>query len=81
MERELRAPEEVAIVGYDDIVFAASTSLALTSVRQPAYAIGRSGMELLLEEIAAESTGAHRHHNVLFKPELVVRPSTAAQRG
>jgi LacI family transcriptional regulator len=74
----LRVPEDVAIVGYDDIVYAASATVALTSVRQPAYEIGQAAMRLLLAEMHAERTGEpHEHETVLFKPELVVRKSTS----
>jgi LacI family transcriptional regulator len=73
----LRVPEDVAIVGYDDIVYAASATVALTSVRQPAYEIGQAAMRLLLVEMQADRSGAaHEHETVLFKPELIVREST-----
>ena len=73
LSQGLRVPDDVAIIGYDDIVFASSAIVALTSVRQPAYEIGRTGMELLMDE-ARDSE--HKHRNVVFKPELVVRTST-----
>jgi LacI family transcriptional regulator len=73
----LRVPEDVAIVGYDDIVYAASATVALTSVRQPAYEIGQAAMRLLLAEMKAVRSGQpHEHETVLFKPELIVREST-----
>ncbi|WP_033221905.1 LacI family DNA-binding transcriptional regulator [Kitasatospora phosalacinea] len=69
----LRVPEDLAIVGYDDIEFAAAAAVPLTSVRQPAEAMGRTAAELLAEETGG---GAHRHRQVVFEPELVVRRST-----
>ena len=46
----LRVPEDLAIVGYDDIVFAEAAAVPLTSVRQPRQQIGRTAAEMLIEE-------------------------------
>ncbi len=71
----LRVPEDLAIVGYDDIEFAAAAAVPLTSVRQPAEAMGRTAAEMLAEE-TGPGGAAHRHRQVVFEPELVVRRST-----
>ncbi len=71
----VRVPEELAIVGYDDIEFAAAAAVPLTSVRQPARRIGRTSAELLIEESLA-APGEHTHRRVVYDPELVVRAST-----
>jgi LacI family transcriptional regulator len=77
----LRVPEDVAIVGYDDIVYAATATVALTSVRQPAFEIGQASMQLLLEELrSVRERRNHQHASVIFKPELVVRESTSAPK-
>ncbi len=77
----LRVPDEVAIIGYDDIAFAAAAAVPLSSIRQPREAIGRRSAELLLSEIEAADTGAaHRHEAVRFTPQLVVRRSTQPRR-
>ena len=65
------------LLGYDDISFAASAAVPLSSVRQPSRDIGRRAAELLLDEIAALAGEEHRRRAVLFTPELVVRRSTA----
>jgi LacI family transcriptional regulator len=75
-------PDEVALVGYDDIEFAAAAAVPLTSVRQPAYRMGRTAAELLIEETRGpgepgEGTAAHEHQRIVLQPELVVRESTA----
>jgi LacI family transcriptional regulator len=72
--RGVRVPQDVAIVGYDDIDFAAAAAVPLTSVRQPRHLLGRTAAELLIEE-ATEDSG-HRHRQVVFDPELVVRDSS-----
>lgn len=71
----VRVPEDIAIVGYDDIEFAAAATVPLTSVRQPAYTLGTIAAELLLEETGAAATD-HRHQHVVLQPELVVRRSS-----
>ncbi|MFD2415854.1 LacI family DNA-binding transcriptional regulator [Amycolatopsis pigmentata] len=72
----LRVPEDLAIVGYDDIDFAGAAAVPLTSVRQPRHQLGRTAAELLLQET---TDPGHEHKRVVFTPELVVRAST--QRG
>lgn len=69
----LRIPEDVALVGYDDIDFAASAVVPLTSIRQPTELIGRTAVELLVEQLESPSAAPR---SVVFKPELVVRAST-----
>jgi LacI family transcriptional regulator len=74
----IRVPEDIAIVGYDDIDFAAAAAVPLTSVRQPRRQLGRTAAKMLLDE--AVSADAHQHHQVIFEPELVARQSTQASR-
>ncbi len=69
----LRVPEDVAIIGYDDIDFATSAVVPLSSIRQPSRLMGRTAVELLADEVADPE---HRHRHVSFPPELVVRDST-----
>ena len=75
----LAVPQDLAIVGYDDIEFAAAAAVPLTSVRQPAAAMGRLAADLLLEEIRADGAG-HEHQRVVLQPELVVRESSRTRR-
>lgn len=69
----IRVPQDVALIGYDDIDFAASAIVPLSSIHQPAELIGRTAVELLNQELQDPTMG-HRH--VLFPPHLVVREST-----
>lgn len=68
-----RVPEDLAIVGYDDIAFAAGAAVPLTSVRQPRHALGAAAAELLIDEV---NNPDHQHQQVEFTPELVARTST-----
>jgi len=75
----VRVPEDVALVGYDDIEFAASAAVPLTSVRQPREELGRTGASLLYEQLTAQETGAPvAPRQVQFRPDLVVRRSSCA---
>jgi LacI family transcriptional regulator len=75
VQRGVRVPEDLAIVGYDDIEFAETATVPLSSIRQPRHRLGRTATELLLRE---RSEGpAHRHEQIRFEPELVVRASSA----
>lgn len=69
----LRVPDDLAIVGYDDIDFAAAAAVPLTSVRQPRRLLGQTAAQLVLAEA---SEVQHTHQQVLFTPELVARGST-----
>ena len=76
--RRIRVPESIALVGYDDIDFAASAAVPLSSVRQPRHQLGRSAAQLLIDETLGGQ--AHQHRQVIFQPELVIRQSSQAQR-
>lgn len=73
-EHRIRIPQEMSLIGYDDIDFATSAIVPLSSIRQPARLIGRSAVELLEEEVTDVE---HRHRHVSFQPELIIRESTA----
>ncbi|WP_136611175.1 LacI family DNA-binding transcriptional regulator [Sinomonas albida] len=75
-EGGLRVPEDIAIVGYDDIDFASAAVVPLSSVRQPRELIGQTAVRILREE-AEDPSLAPR--NLVFEPELVVRASTAGR--
>lgn len=68
----IRVPDDIAIVGYDDIPLASLVTPALTTCRVPMYQLGQQAMRLLLAHISANSED---HENILVKPELIVRAS------
>jgi LacI family transcriptional regulator len=81
IQQGLSVPDEMAIVGYDDIDFAAAAAVPLSSVSQPRYELGHRACELLLAEADAltrrgERAGEHVHQQVEFRPGLVVRASS-----
>ncbi|MQA77776.1 MAG: substrate-binding domain-containing protein [Streptosporangiales bacterium] len=70
----VRVPDDLAIVGYDDIEFAAAAAVPLTSVRQPRHELGATAARLLIEE--ADQPDDHVHQRLVFEPSLVVRESS-----
>jgi LacI family transcriptional regulator len=71
----VRVPADIPLIGYDDIYFAASSAIPLSSIRQPAEEMGRAAAELLLAEI--ENDAVEQYRQVVFQPELVIRESTS----
>ncbi|WP_199487004.1 LacI family DNA-binding transcriptional regulator [Actinomadura logoneensis] len=69
----VRVPDDIAVVGYDDIELAASAAVPLTTVRQPRRELGRAAAELALAETAEGA--AHTHRQVVLTPELIIRDS------
>jgi LacI family transcriptional regulator len=75
---DVRVPDDIALIGYDDIDFASATVVPLSSIRQPAHLIGYTAADLLLKDLA-EPEGDHPRA-IRFQPELVVRASTTPTR-
>ena len=72
-ERGLNIPEDIALIGFDDIELAAYVNPTLTTIRQPIYELGKSGAQILLKIINGSlSTPVHKLLNV----ELIKRDST-----
>jgi LacI family transcriptional regulator len=71
----LRIPEELAIVGYNDIPLATRMVPTLTTVHVPIHDFGAAAARLLLEQI---ETGEPSRRRVIFNPELIVRGSSVA---
>lgn len=74
-ELGLRVPEDLSVIGYDDIE--AAEYLRLTTMRQPSFEIGVEGARLLLEAIEQP---AEQPEEILFSTELIVRETTAAPK-
>lgn len=72
-----RVPEDVSVVGFDDIPEAAYFTPPLTTVRQPFDEVGRRSHELLLDQIVA---GRPTVRTTMVEPEMMVRSSTTPPR-
>jgi DNA-binding LacI/PurR family transcriptional regulator len=76
-EHGLRVPQDVSVMGFDDIPSAAFNTPALTTVRQPLARMGQVAAQTLLERIAGKDDYPSE---IAIEPELVVRESTAKAR-
>jgi len=75
--RQVAVPQEVALIGYDDIDLASMLAVPLTTIRQPKYDLGFAATDLLLDEIVNKAS--HTHRQIVFRPELIVRQSTGVR--
>jgi DNA-binding LacI/PurR family transcriptional regulator len=73
MDRGLRVPEDVSIVGFDDTQSAAFHNPSLTTIRQPLNQMGAEAARILLQRIRGQATFSDA---VPISPELVIREST-----
>ncbi|MBT2334340.1 LacI family DNA-binding transcriptional regulator [Variovorax paradoxus] len=73
-ESGVHVPDELSIVGFDDIELSAYTSPPLTTVAQPKERIGALAVDMLLERVGGKRRDARK---VVLQPELRVRASTA----
>lgn len=73
---KLRVPEDVSVVGFDDLFIASYTQPPLTTVRQPRRVMGRLAMESLLKLISGEDSAI----TIKVPAELIVRESSAPPR-
>lgn len=73
----VRVPEDIALVGFDDVAQAHQSVVPLTSVRQPGYEIGRAAASALLRQLA--DPAAPLPDPTPFAAELVVRESTVGR--
>ncbi len=77
-ESGLRVPEDIALIGFCDNKGAATLSVPLTTVRQPAREIGRQAARILLDEI---ENGIDEPKRIALKTELIIRKSCGAYLG
>lgn len=73
--RGVRTPDDVALVGFDDLQWAATSTIPLSTVRQQRSELGAVAVRMLLDEI--ENSDTHVHQHTVLKPELIVRESSA----
>ena len=73
LERGLRIPGDIALVGYNDVPLASRLEPPLTTLRVPVKDFGRISAEMLIERI---QTGRTTRRRVILQPELIVRGST-----
>jgi LacI family transcriptional regulator len=73
----LRIPEDVAIVGFDDLPIATLSDIQLTTIRQPVVSFGAKAVEILIDLI---ENGINPPRHIIMDTELVIRDSCGATR-
>lgn len=69
-------PDDIALIGFDDISFASAAAVPISSIRQPSGMIGRTALRTLLEESDDPELIPRQ---TVFQPEIVIRRSTATR--
>ncbi len=70
----IRVPEDIAVIGYDDVECGESSLIPLSSIRVPHEGFGHAAVDLLVNEMSEHLEDVSRQ--TVFQPELVVRAST-----
>jgi len=72
-ENNVNIPDEVSIIGYDDIYFAGLMRVPLTTIYQPKFKMGEMAASQLIDKIDRDEVGVARQ--ILVKPKLIIRKS------
>lgn len=76
IEEGISIPDDVAIVGFDDIIVSSYAQVPLTTIHQPTDKIGRMAVEIIQKRISGVDIG----NRTVFKPSLVIRDSCGAKK-
>ena len=79
-EAGLRVPDDIALVGFDDVPVATAVEPALTTVRQPIEGLGTMAAELLLNLLENPPDGQAPGQRIILPAKLIVRDSCGALR-
>jgi DNA-binding LacI/PurR family transcriptional regulator len=74
--RGLSVPDDISLIGFDDLPLALYMDPPLTTVRQPKHEMGQLAMQVLLKLVS----GSHSQQNIKVNGELILRQSTAAPK-
>ncbi|MCD4824929.1 MAG: GntR family transcriptional regulator [Phycisphaerae bacterium] len=73
----LKVPDDIAVVGFDNLKFSSLLEVPLTTVAQPFYEIGRKAMEILIDKIEGKVSETQQ---IVLEPRLIVRDSCGAKK-
>ena len=78
--RGLSVPEDVSVVGFDDIAISGVGRIALTTVRQPALQMGARAAKILIDHLEMDSPDTLELRREVVEPEMIIRATTAPPR-
>jgi DNA-binding LacI/PurR family transcriptional regulator len=76
LKKGINVPDDISVVGFDDLDIASFYHPALTTVRQPTFQLGREAAKMLSDLIAGKKSIKAK----ISKPQLIIRESTAPPR-
>ncbi len=77
LKEGIQVPDQISILGYDNVAYAESALVPLSTVSQTPYQLGYTMGEQMLAELSADES--HLHQHVVFQPQIVERASTKAR--
>ena len=75
---KIHIPEEISIIGFDDITFASAVSPALTTINQPVEEVSKLAISILIDKIQKRSE-VQPGKKIILEPKLVIRESCIAK--
>lgn len=72
-KQNLNVPEDLGVMGFDDIFYGELPQIQLTTVYQPKYNLGKYALDILIDEISKEHSDCK---NIILEPKLIVRNTT-----
>ena len=75
-DQGVEVPDDISVMGFDDIFFSQIIAVPLTSIRQPAYTMGNKAGDLILQEISRHT----KPRRVILDPTIEIRKSTQKLR-
>jgi len=79
-KNKVKIPEKIAIIGFDDPVWAPLNEPALSTVSQPSYSMGTLACQTLLKQLRGAPRNEMPSEDIILKPKLIVRESCGARR-
>lgn len=79
-QRGFRIPEDISVIGFDNIYISEMIDPPLTTIQQPTYKMGQRAAELLIAKISEKEKEDEPKHMMVFSPELIIRGSCAKKR-
>lgn len=76
--RDVRVPEDISLIGFDDMAYSGLPHIWLTTMRQPQYEMGKTAARMLLERVKGETS---EFRTAVFECELIERKTCTAPKG
>ncbi|WP_141501385.1 LacI family DNA-binding transcriptional regulator [Paenibacillus luteus] len=79
-EKRISVPEDMAVVGFDNIPFTEMTTPSITTIDQSTFDLGHLSADLLFKNIVPQKQNSLAHVSMQLEPKLVIRESTTARK-